>query len=218
MIHILSGGPSQPHREGPPTKDMRPTQCVMTMPLSQLSPERLLLRSIILATVLAVLGTCAPLSAQTPADPSPSSSLITKSALASVTFYSNKTSLLGGLPGAQGAAFKGRLFWGDKQLAFMEPGHFITFAFAPGKYYFTAASWLIKSPTGGYDFSLDVEAGHHYFLEATSRNLPPFFGLNLIKCDKATKAAGRNKPLERVHISPDGAALVVQESAFPTCS
>ena len=138
--------------------------------------------------------------------------------VATVTFYSNKVSLLGGLPGARGAAFKGHLFWGDTQLAFMEPGHFVTFALTPGTYRFTAASWITKTPVGGYDLLLTMQGGQHYFLEATSRSLPPPFGLNPIPCEKAEIAAGRNKPLEKVHLSTEGEALVVPETTFPKCS
>ena len=46
-----------------------------------------------------------------------------------VTFYSNATSLERGFPKQKGAAFRGRLFSDDDQIAFMEPGHFLTIGF-----------------------------------------------------------------------------------------
>ena len=136
-----------------------------------------------------------------------------------VTFYSNSMSLEGGLPKQKAAAFRGRLFSDDDQIAFMEPGHFLTISFIPGHYTFTANSWALKTPTGGAHLELDVVAGAHYFIEIASRAIPmpTYFSIKKVTCSQALKENTNNKPLEPKHISASAAPFAIPETSFPTC-
>jgi hypothetical protein len=140
---------------------------------------------------------------------------------AEVTFYSNNITARGGLPGHQAGAFKGRLFDEDRQLAFMEPGHFITFKVPAGLHTFSATNWMAKHATNGAHVTLDLAAGEHYFIQALV--LSTYLGstttyINKVTCEGAAQEAKHSKPLERNHLRPDGAPLAVAETAFPTCS
>ncbi len=73
--------------------------------------------------------------------------------------------MLGGLPGHEHAAFKGRIYDEDRQLAFMEPAHFVTFNFVPGPHVFSATWWTTKHANSGAHVTLDLIADQHYFIE-----------------------------------------------------
>ncbi len=156
---------------------------------------------------------------QQPAPTSTSAQNTTATPAALVTFYSNSMSLEGGFPKQKGAAFKGRLFSDGDQIAFMEPGHFLTISFVPGHYTFTANAWALKTPTGGAHLQLDVLAGQHYFIETASRAMPvpSYFSIKKMTCNQALKDNAEDKPLESKHVSESAAPFIVAEVSFPTC-
>jgi len=136
---------------------------------------------------------------------------------AQVTFYSNSVSLFGGMPGSKLAAFKGRIFEGDRQLTFLEPGHFVTFAVPSGPHEFSAAAWFSKHSSPGAHLTIDTQSGHRYFVECGVTTFGPVFVIREVDCSVAQTVGSRMKPLEPVHLRPDGKSLFVPQSSFPQC-
>lgn len=134
-----------------------------------------------------------------------------------VTIYSNHITPLGGTLDHQWGAFKGRFFDGEKQLAFIEPAHFVTFRLPAGEHVFTANSWMNKSSTKGVHASMTLEAGRRYFIECDSFAGAPVFGIREVSCQSVQKVGMSLKPLEPVHIRPAGGHLAVSEASFPDC-
>jgi hypothetical protein len=134
-----------------------------------------------------------------------------------VTFYSNHITVLGGIPGHPWGAFKGRLFDGGDQLAFMEPAHFITFRVVPGMHVFTADSWMNKHSDHGAHITMSVQAGHRYFIETGSFATEPIFGIREVSCQFAQGEGADLKPLESVHFLPAGKLMALPETSFPRC-
>jgi hypothetical protein len=139
-----------------------------------------------------------------------------------VTFYSHGVTPLGGLPGHGSSAFKGRIYEGDHQLAFMEPAHFVTFSFDPGPHMFSATWWTTTHAKGGAHVAMELDADQHYFIEAVVLNSGFAFGnVNLfikeVTCEGAQADNLRTKPLEPTHLRPDGAPIAVADKYFPKC-
>ena len=163
--------------------------------------------------LLTVLTCVLVLAAPIPAQNSPGSSN-----KAEVTFYSLPVSLLGGLSKSDPGAFKGRLFDGDHQLAFMEPARFITFAMDPGAHIFSAASWITEQPNPGAHVTMNLVPGHHYFVETGHWAGGYLFLIRDIPCVVAQHHNTHSKPLEADHLRPDGIPIAVYETSFPACS
>lgn len=136
---------------------------------------------------------------------------------AQVTFYSNPISLLGGLPGHDLGAFKGRIFDGDHELAFLEPAHFVTFRIPPGIHVLSAASWVNKHSKPGAHLTMNIGPGQQYFVECGTTSLGPLFVIRDVACTRAQAANQKTKPLEAVHVRPDGKPILVLRSFFPQC-
>ena len=134
-----------------------------------------------------------------------------------VTFYSNHITMLGGFSGHRWGAFKGRLFNGVDQLAFMEPAHFITFRVSPGIHVLTANSWMNKHSDQGAHITVDLHAGRRYFIETGSFTAEPMFGIRNVDCQFARSEAADLKPLEPAHFRPAGKTVAVSEATFPSC-
>ena len=167
------------------------------------------LTRVIVTTLISVL----PATAQTASSALPQ---------AQVTFYSHGVTALGGLPGHNPGAFKGRIFDEDHQLAFMEPGHFVTFNLAPGLHTFSATWWTAKHAKSGAHVLLNLVADQQYFIETMVLNSGFMFSnVNLfikeVTCEGALQDNVRNKPLEPTHLRPDGVPLAVATTAFPQC-
>lgn len=133
-----------------------------------------------------------------------------------VTFYSRSVTLSGGLPRHDLGACKGRLFDGDKQLAFMEPARFVTFRISAGPHAFSAGPWMYKHSNHGAHVSIHIAPGRHYFLECGTTFGPPFV-IREIACPVAWETGEHTKPLESAHLRPDGRPLLVPEASFPQC-
>lgn len=136
---------------------------------------------------------------------------------AQITFYSFPITVTGGLPGHKPGAFKGRIFDGDHQLAFMEPAHFITFHVASGVHVFSAASWMNKHADNGAHITLNLEANRHYFVQTGTLSFGPPFVIREVNCADAQRDNPHTKPLELVHLSPDGIPVAVRDTSFPQC-
>jgi hypothetical protein len=139
---------------------------------------------------------------------------------AKVTFYSSHVTLTGGLPGRQPGAFKGRLFMEDKQLAFMEPGHFVTFVLPSGPHILSATTWLAKHSDSGAHITMNLGAGQHYFIETMTLNNwlgAVRFDIKEVSCQDAQKNNAHNKPLEPTHLRPDGVPPFIADTVFPAC-
>jgi len=134
-----------------------------------------------------------------------------------VTFYSNRITTLGGLPGHRWGAFKGRLFDSGDQLTFIEPAHFVTFRVVPGMHLFTANSWVSKHSDQGAHITMQIQAGHRYFIETGTFATGPIFGIRDVSCQFAQSEGANLKPLESAHVRPAGKQIAVQETAFPGC-
>lgn len=138
-----------------------------------------------------------------------------------VTFYSHRVTMLGGLPGDQHAAFKGKIYDQDHLLAFMEPDHFITFNFVPGPHVFSATWWTTKHAKGGSHVALNLVANQHYFIETFVLNTNMLGAVKLyineVNCEGAEKENVNTKPLEPTHLRPDGIPLAIPEKSFPQC-
>ncbi len=134
-----------------------------------------------------------------------------------VTFYSNHITMLGGTPGHQWGAFKGRLFDRVDQLAFMEPAHFITFRIPAGTHVFTANSWMNRHSDQGAHITIDIRPGRRYFIETGSFPGEPIFGIRNVRCQFAQSESADLKPLEPVHLRPAGKTIAVIEKSFPPC-
>jgi hypothetical protein len=138
---------------------------------------------------------------------------------AKVTFYTRAWSIKGGLPGHELTGFNGKLFEADHRLASMQPGHFISFTFIPGQHVFSAAPWFAKHAKNGANLSLDLGEGENRFVElmfistATSSQIL----LKEVTCEGATKDNAANKPLDRDHLLPDGAAITTSSTEPPSC-
>ena len=135
-----------------------------------------------------------------------------------ITIYSNHMTLLGGTLGHQWGAFKGRFFDGEKQLAFIEPAHFVTFRIPVGEHIFTAGSWMSKNSKKGAHTKVTIEGGHRYFIECGSFAGAPAFGIREVTCHSAQPVGMGLKPLEAAHLRAAGRLLVIPESSFPDCS
>ena len=83
---------------------------------------------------------------------------------ATVTFYSPSDPLSHqvkeGVSWWGTSPFRGFIFNGNKQLAHLSAGNFITFEFPVGKYIFSATPH--KSPTDKYTINIEANAGEHY--------------------------------------------------------
>lgn len=167
----------------------------------------------LLLVVALLLASIRPMAAQTAPGALPQ---------AQVTFYSHGITLLGGLPGHDPAAFKGRIFDEDHQLAFMEPGHFVTFNLAPGPHVLSANWWTTKHAKGGAHVLVNLVGDQQYFIETMVLN-SGLFGIRVnllikeVTCEGAQKDNLRSKPLEPTHLRPDGVPLAVAATAFPQC-
>jgi hypothetical protein len=136
---------------------------------------------------------------------------------AQVTFYSNPVTLTGGLTLDHLAAFKGRIFDGEHQLAFLEPHRFVTFRVVPGLHRFTATSWMVEQPDPGAHVMMNIEAGHQYFMECGTNTFGPIFVIREVSCAKASEANSKARPLEAVHLRTDGMRLFIPQNSFPPC-
>lgn len=142
---------------------------------------------------------------------------------AQVTFYSHGVTILGGLPGHDPAAFKGRLFDADHQLAFMEPGHFITFNMAPGLHTLSATWWTTKHSNSGAHITLNLVEGKQYFIETMVLNSGFMFGsvslkIREVTCETAERDNTHSKPLEATHLRSDGVPIALPSTTFPPCA
>jgi hypothetical protein len=143
-----------------------------------------------------------------------------KTDVALVTFFSYSFSLTGGLPEQKPQAFKGRLFVDDDQLALISGSQFFTMEFLPGHYQFSANTWMTDSPMGGAHLDMDLSAGHHYFIEARTRQSWPVskaFGIREVSCAEATRDGTSFQRVEAKNLKQAALPNVVQEATFPAC-
>lgn len=136
---------------------------------------------------------------------------------AQITFYSNPVTLMGGLPHHAPGAFKGRIFDGDHELAFLEPDHFVTFRISPGLHVLSAASWMNKHAEPGAHLTMNIEPGRQYFVECGTTAFGPTFVIKDVPCQRAQAATQKAKPLEAAHVRPDGKPILVSTSSLPSC-
>jgi hypothetical protein len=137
-----------------------------------------------------------------------------------VTFYSSGSFLKSAIPGDKHAKFSGRIMDGDKQLAMLTYGQFVTFNLDPGQHTLTANSWMITSPVGGGHLKINLVPGEHYYVGAYLESLvvASKFRLELRTCQEAQQDNKTTKPLKREHIKEYGLPRAVAEASFPTCS
>jgi hypothetical protein len=137
-----------------------------------------------------------------------------------VTFYSSGRFLKSAIPGNKHAMFLGRIMDGNKQLAMLTPGHFVTFNLDPGQHILTANSWMIASPFGGGHLKINLVPGQHYYVGTYLESLvvASKFRVEQRTCQEAQEDNKTTKPLSREHIKEYGLASAVAATSFPTCS
>ena len=144
---------------------------------------------------------------------------------ATVTFYSPPDPLSHqvkeGVSWWGTSPFRGFIFNGNKQLAHLSAGNFITFEFPVGKYVFSATPH--KSPTDKYTINIEANAGEHYYVRLVMKwkgVSPVYFvdpQLETVDCATATKESIGTSPLEAEHVSKDSQTFVVQTASSLSC-
>jgi hypothetical protein len=82
-----------------------------------------------------------------------------------VTFYSSgKTFMM--LPGSR-AAFVGKVFDEDHELALLGRHRFVTFNLTSGVHKLSSNWWLTTGPAGGTHLTIDLVAGIHYYISTS---------------------------------------------------
>ena len=135
-----------------------------------------------------------------------------------VTFYSSgKTFMM--LPGSR-AAFMGKVFDENRELALLGRHRFVTFNLAPGIHVLSSNWWLTTGPAGSTHLTINLVAGIHYYISTSFEE----YGLAASKiimkevtCEDAQQANVDTKPLEQKHLKPDGIALALTQTTFPQC-
>jgi hypothetical protein len=135
-----------------------------------------------------------------------------------VTFYSSgKTFMM--LPGRR-AAFMGKIFDEDHELALLGRHRFVTFNLTPGIHELSSNWWLTTGPAGGTHLTVNLVAGIHYYI-STSFEEVGLGGTKIIMkgvtCEDAQQANIDTKPLEQKHLRPDGIASALTQTTFPQC-
>ena len=159
--------------------------------------------------LFAAISATAQNRAQTPATPPPR---------VRVTFYSSGDKVMT-IPGSR-AAFIGKLFDNDRELALINRRRFVTFRLAPGTHIFSSNWWPTTAPAGGAHLTIDLVAGHHYYI-STSFEEGGFEGEHMIvqevTCQDARLASAGMRPLEDKHVRPEANATEIEETSFPKC-
>lgn len=117
--------------------------------------------------------------------------------------------------------FIGQILDGSDRLAYLTPGHFVTFQLAAGKHVLVANSWLNPSQAGGGHLELTLVAGQHYYVAAYLDNrgvFVPLFRLEQHQCDQVQKETAKLKPLNSDDLHKYGQGHAVIESSFPICT
>ena len=138
--------------------------------------------------------------------------------LAQVTFYSSGNTFML-LPGSH-AAFMGKIFDEDRQLALLERHHFISFSLAPGIHVLSSNWWPTTGPSGGTHLTINLVADRHYYI-STSFEEVGLGGTKIIMtevtCEDAQQGGITTKPLGIKHLKADGIAGAITEKSFPKC-
>lgn len=140
---------------------------------------------------------------------------------AQVTFYSTGSFWKASMPGYKYGKFAGPIFDEKHQLAYIKPGHFITFNLAPGPHTFSTNYWMIESSKGGAHLKVDLVANQHYYIGTYLKTTPLLVistpHMEETTCLGAQKDAIKAKPLEYDDLEKDGIPFAVSETAFPQC-
>jgi hypothetical protein len=139
---------------------------------------------------------------------------------AKVTFYSSGSMWKASIPFYKHGQFAGRIMDGDKQLAMLRPGKFVTFNLDPGEHTLAANSWMIASPVAGGRLKIKLEPGQHYYVGAyiETVNIVTIFRLEEHTCEKAQLDNKTTKPLKTEHIKDYGRPREATETVFPPCA
>jgi hypothetical protein len=137
-----------------------------------------------------------------------------------VTFYSTGSFWKNGIPGYKHGNFVGLIFDEYDELAFIRPGHFITFKLDAGQHTFSANNWMIRSPKGGGHLQVDLLAGQHYYVATFFSQAAVVMPLPLLEkriCEDAQKDAAKSTPLDSSQLKKYGTPRAVDETSFPGC-
>lgn len=135
-----------------------------------------------------------------------------------VTFYSSGKTFMG-LPGSR-AAFVGKIFDEDHELALLNRHRFVTFNLAPGLHVLSSNWWVTTGPAGGTHLTINLVADHHYYISTAFEEVGLGASKIIMKeatCEDAQPINIDTKPLERKHLGTDGIATVLSEKSFPQC-
>ena len=135
-----------------------------------------------------------------------------------VTFYSSGNTFLK-LAGSR-AAFVGKIFDNNRELALLARHRFVTFGLAPGSHVLSTNWWMTTGPAGGSHLTINLVAGHHYYISTQFEEVGFGGGTMIVQevtCEDAQLAGNKTKPLEDKHLRPEGIATVMADSRFPPC-
>ena len=125
-----------------------------------------------------------------------------------------------GMPGSK-AAFRGKIYDEDQELALLQGNRFTTFDLSAGPHTFSANWWVTTGPAGGPHIYMNLLPEHHYYIRTEFKEVG-FGGTEIliheIMCDDAKISASHVKPLEQKHLRPAGRAAFIAETSFPLCS
>jgi len=142
---------------------------------------------------------------------------------AEVTFYSNGSSLNGGLPVVNHAAFNGAIFDGDQRLAILHHRHFLILHLAVGPHTFSA-SLSSKHPAANSQLTVDLQPNAQYFIrvDRAARGImlvqTERGHLDLVTCVVAHSEAAQTTPEQDKRMTIEVRARVVDLLMLPPCS
>jgi hypothetical protein len=145
-----------------------------------------------------------------------------------VTFYSLgswekallKSEVTLGVPGK--APFYGWIFDGNRKLARLKPGHFMTLHLTMGEHTFSG-SFNRGHPAQNALLPLTLEAGQHYFVRLTAAH-KGFYTVQVYKgfleqvaCEAARQEASGAQPIEAKRVEKDVRDSLENLTYFPNC-
>jgi len=140
---------------------------------------------------------------------------------AEVTFYSNHSVLAAGIPGAK-YGFDGAIFDGQRRIAVIRHGRFLTLHLPLGSHIFSA-SLSGKHPAANSQLSLELVENGKYFIraKAESRGVividSPKGQLDQVNCQIAHQEGEGTHPLEEKHVSSEVRTAMATATTMPPC-
>jgi hypothetical protein len=128
-----------------------------------------------------------------------------------------------GVPGEYG--FMGWVFDGDRRLAVMQRGRFMTLHLPPGQHTFAPGNaWSAKHPSQKVLLSVTLEAGGRYFLRLSETHKGvwalqiPFQHIEQVACETARQEASKTEPIKAKRVEKEVRSSLENSVYFPNCN